>query len=210
MPAENNDEYVFARLIHWETKTARELFGCGKAAGVSVDAYWRLLSTRYALRHPNQTSSSLPSSDGAGLDYASFCDFAAAVRRTPQYMHLALTSDDKVELLSLSPYEVEFDDEVALSRLLNNSAWGIVGRLIRRFSRRRVFTTVGGRIGFGPSTTRVGDVVCVLNTATVPHLLRKMADGQQDYSLVGEAFVDGMMDGEVEALGIKPQDFYLK
>ena len=42
-------------------------------------------------------------------------------------------------------------------------------------------------------------MVCVLNEAKVPHLLRPREDGF--YELLGERYVDGLMKGEVLGIG---------
>ncbi|XPS72106.1 hypothetical protein M3J07_004264 [Ascochyta lentis] len=63
----------------------------------------------------------------------------------------------------------------------------------RGSSRRSFFTTSNGYIGTGPPYAKPGDVVCIVQGANVPFLLRSHKDG---YLLVGEAFVLGLMDGE--------------
>lgn len=113
------------RFIYWETMTARKIFGRGQVAEVSVEAYWRLLSTRYARPHTIWSSSSLPTSGGGDLDYASFCDLAATIRATPEYIHVALVSDDRAELLAPSPYEVGLDDYDAMVRAYVKIDWSI-------------------------------------------------------------------------------------
>ena len=55
------------------------------------------------------------------------------------------------------------------------------------------------RLGWFPANARLGDVVCVLNEAKVPHLLRPREDGF--YELLGERYVDGLMKGEVLGIG---------
>jgi hypothetical protein len=59
---------------------------------------------------------------------------------------------------------------------------------------RSFFTTPKGFMGTGPPLAKKGDVVCVIKDARVPFLLRRHGTG---YLLVGEAFVLGLMDGEV-------------
>lgn len=85
-------------------------------------------------------------------------------------------------------------------------------RINQTFGWRHVFTTVNGRIGYSSLTTKPGDVVCVFNLAKVPHILRKVENSSRDstYTLVGEAYVYDMMDGEVEEFGLEDQDIWLR
>ncbi|KAL8821404.1 MAG: hypothetical protein Q9223_000553 [Gallowayella weberi] len=58
---------------------------------------------------------------------------------------------------------------------------------------RKFIVTEGGRMGLGPSDVRAGDVVCVFYSAAPLFVLRfegKMTRGM----LIGDAFVDGLMD----------------
>jgi hypothetical protein len=61
---------------------------------------------------------------------------------------------------------------------------------------RRLFTTTGGRIGFGPRSTATGDVIGIIKNATVPFVLVRHATLPDTYYLRGEAFVHGLMHGE--------------
>jgi len=63
-----------------------------------------------------------------------------------------------------------------------------------RIQRRLFFTTPGGRFGLGPWDTKAGDIVFVLLGCNVPVILRQ--DGDR-WVFVGEAFVLGIMDGEM-------------
>ena len=54
--------------------------------------------------------------------------------------------------------------------------------------------TNSGFLGLAPTRTHPGDVVCVLLGGPVPFILRENIWGH--YSLVGECYVDGIMDGE--------------
>jgi hypothetical protein len=65
---------------------------------------------------------------------------------------------------------------------------------------RRPFSTKGGRIGLGHRSIKAGDVVCIFKTAPVPLVLRPPSlAGESEhgaYTLVGEAYVHGVMNGE--------------
>jgi hypothetical protein len=60
-----------------------------------------------------------------------------------------------------------------------------------------LIVTQRGYIGMAPITTRPGDVVYILFGSRVPHILRKRENGQSGYTLVGDAFVYGAMNGEL-------------
>jgi hypothetical protein len=67
-------------------------------------------------------------------------------------------------------------------------------------SGRRPFSTKGGRIGLGHRSIKAGDMVCIFKTAPVPLVLRPPSlAGESEhgaYTLVGEAYVHGIMNGE--------------
>lgn len=60
---------------------------------------------------------------------------------------------------------------------------------------RRPFATQGSRVGIGPSSCQVGDLICVVLGASYPFVLRKGEKGR--YRFVGFAYVDSIMDGEL-------------
>jgi hypothetical protein len=60
---------------------------------------------------------------------------------------------------------------------------------------RKPFRSKMGYVGLGPPDIRKGDVVCVFLGSDLPHILRKL--DQSGYQLVGEAYVHGIMDGEL-------------
>lgn len=65
---------------------------------------------------------------------------------------------------------------------------------------RSLFRTKRGHLGLGPRTTQVGDRVGILKGAQVPYLFRHLPqDPENILDLVGEAFVHGIMYGELQA-----------
>ena len=73
---------------------------------------------------------------------------------------------------------------------------------------KRFFVTKKGYIGWGPKSAKVGDTISVLPGANVPFLVRHLTDETPAYSedgdvvnctLVGEAYVHGLMNGEALA-----------
>lgn len=71
---------------------------------------------------------------------------------------------------------------------------------------RQMFRSNVGHLCIGPETVEPGDKLCILIGAEVPFILRNYGDR---YVLVGEAYVDGAMDGEVLAQGLKSEVFDL-
>jgi hypothetical protein len=61
---------------------------------------------------------------------------------------------------------------------------------------RKFFSTAAGRIGFGPRTMSVGDVVCIIKGAKVAFVLAPHPTLLDAYYLKGEAYVHGLMHGE--------------
>ena len=59
---------------------------------------------------------------------------------------------------------------------------------------RVLFTSSTGYIGLAPHSAREGDLIFIAMGADVPYLLRPFDDG---YELIGEVYVQGIMDGEV-------------
>ena len=49
-------------------------------------------------------------------------------------------------------------------------------------------------VGLAPSHVEIGDVICIFLGGLVPYILRREYD--EVYSLVGEAYVHGIMYGE--------------
>jgi hypothetical protein len=59
--------------------------------------------------------------------------------------------------------------------------------------------TNGGRFMRAPQAARAGDRICVLIGGEVPFIIR--STGRETYELVGECYVDGIMDGEALEMG---------
>ena len=75
-------------------------------------------------------------------------------------------------------------------------------------SSRRIFTTTGGYMALGPAEFRSGDLVCLLAGGAIPWVIRQDGD---DYILIEECYVHGVMDGEVmQTEKIPIQDIVLK
>jgi chaperonin cofactor prefoldin len=60
---------------------------------------------------------------------------------------------------------------------------------------RRPFRSKRGYVGLAPQHAQLGDIICILFGSKVPHVVRPGQAGR--YQLVGEAYVYGIMDGEL-------------
>jgi hypothetical protein len=64
-----------------------------------------------------------------------------------------------------------------------------------RLQKKRPFMTTFGYVGLGPVFAKPGDRVVVLQGAVIPFVVRPAEQGR--YQLLGEAYSDGIMDGEI-------------
>lgn len=76
-----------------------------------------------------------------------------------------------------------------------SARWG--GAMGYCVSGRRVAGTKGGYLGCVPPGAKVGDIVALIFGASTPVVLRIKEGMEGVYSLVGECYVDGIMDGEI-------------
>lgn len=83
---------------------------------------------------------------------------------------------------------IEIQDE------LKRSLMPYICNLVSTLRFRRFFATSNGFIGIGPCNIKCGDLAVVLFGADVPYILRKEGD---EYCLIGDAFVYGVMNGEL-------------
>jgi hypothetical protein len=74
---------------------------------------------------------------------------------------------------------------------------------------RTLFSTKQGRVGNGPVKMKEGDLVVVVNGAELPFVLRRLeGEGQEErYELIGMAYMDDIMDGEVLSGGLESSTF---
>ena len=68
------------------------------------------------------------------------------------------------------------------------------GEIMGKSLCRLPFLTAKGHIGLGSEHFQCGDVITLINGAQVPFVLRRQSHGV--YQLIGEAYIDGIMDGE--------------
>jgi len=77
---------------------------------------------------------------------------------------------------------------------LKSSLMPYISNLVSTLRFRCFFATSNGFIGVGPYNIKYGDIAVILLGADVSFILREEGDG---YSLIGDAFVYGVMNGEL-------------
>jgi hypothetical protein len=65
-----------------------------------------------------------------------------------------------------------------------------------RLMNRRPFITKNGYVGIGPAGMLPADVVSIFFGAHIPYVIRQESENPLRFSLVGDAYVYGIMDGE--------------
>ncbi|KAI0547727.1 heterokaryon incompatibility protein-domain-containing protein [Xylaria curta] len=96
------------------------------------------------------------------------------------------------------------------SELLLSPEWQLyIDNLFKNIGRRLLLTDTG-YVGLGPCYSKVGDAIVVIPGGSVPHILRSRTSSEFQnrglhnrnatwWSYVGEAYCDGIMDGELMA-----------
>jgi hypothetical protein len=102
----------------------------------------------------------------------------------------------------------EIESQSSLEERLNRRIDLTEASMKRAAIKRAFFVTEQGYMGLGPSSMEEGDLVYVLSGGQVPFILRPtiLVEG---FSLVGESYVHGIMDGEATVLGIEVETLYL-
>jgi hypothetical protein len=76
-------------------------------------------------------------------------------------------------------------------------AYKYLSTAYQRCHRLRMATLSSGVVGMVPRRANINDIVAVLKGVPVPMVLRKKDGFEDKYTLVGQAYFDGFMDGEV-------------
>lgn len=107
--------------------------------------------------------------------------------------------------------ELNAEAELACARIAPRSpALNFLVNLWSQQRGRRLFRTFSGRLGFAHSPVQKGDVICVFDSAPSAHILRPVrCQTEGVYMLISEAYVNGIMNGEVYQLNIHTQNITL-
>lgn len=85
-----------------------------------------------------------------------------------------------------------------------------LGPLWMCLQNRRLFRTAQSRWGFGSIHIEEDDDVCIISGSTTAHILRPVGHAfQKHFHFLGEAYVHGMMNGEMDTLGLEERDITL-
>lgn len=146
-------------------------------------------------------------------DMISLCASSAAVvgysnylRVTERFRDVKFTSANYSEALTNVGFDPALNGSKEMSTYTDNLYKNIGSRL---------YLTKLGYVGLGPPEAAEGDTIVVLNGSTVPHVLRPaqgMGEGGGDVSwkYVGEAYCDGIMDGELLSTDNPPDSMLFK
>lgn len=106
-----------------------------------------------------------------------------------------------------TPAELELLDQEPWRQLHVSPMYAILVN-VESLTDRLLFNTRDGRFGFSSKGVQAGDLLCVLNGSPTPHVVRKTDDreGEERYVFVGDAYVHGLMHGEVDSLGIAERE----
>lgn len=88
-------------------------------------------------------------------------------------------------------------DELSQARPRLATLWGgIESAMAEKCVMRNFSVTKGGRLGQMPIGTEKGDFMCVLLGGDVPFVIRLTDHDSPYHSLIGDCFLDGIMNGE--------------
>jgi hypothetical protein len=83
----------------------------------------------------------------------------------------------------------------------------------------RFYITARGYISLIPPNSKVGNIVCILFGSQTPFMLRPESERRSEpmetvnslgiYTLVGECYINGIIDGEMLAIGLQRQKFVI-
>lgn len=90
--------------------------------------------------------------------------------------------------------------------LQNMGKFDIYLATVMRNAGRKPFLSVDGYVGLGPAAMDSGDIIAIFYGANVPFVLRPKG---QEFQLLGEAYVDGIMDGEFMQVDKEDKIFHL-
>ena len=125
------------------------------------------------------------------------------------YLYRSIMSHEQRQEQNLPPMipGVSLDQQIEeYPGLLRSKERGQYRRALDRQHNRRPFLTQQGYLGLAPTHAKEGDLVAILFGAVQPFVLRR--SGEQ-YELVGEAYVYGIMDGEFLKTNPPKEDFEL-
>ncbi|KAK4097992.1 HET-domain-containing protein [Parathielavia hyrcaniae] len=109
-----------------------------------------------------------------------------------------------VEELERRIEEWNLSESAVTGRIERGEVGGFYRETMKLFVGKRPFVTTEGYLGMGPADAAAGDVVVVFCGGRIPFVLRPLCAAWREkrlFKYVGEAYCDGVMDGEVVERG---------
>lgn len=102
--------------------------------------------------------------------------------------------------------------QLSTTKAMKHRATCFFHRMMNLTYSRKVFRTVSGRVGLGSEFIACGDKVVIFLGAQTPFVVREgsLRNGRRAHKLVGEAYVDGIMEGEFFRGGSKVEGILLE
>ncbi|KAH8821301.1 heterokaryon incompatibility protein-domain-containing protein [Xylogone sp. PMI_703] len=180
------------------------------------DAFWRTVCLNRTMGEGTQADAGLSLSRAKNSDETTFRTWCMIYH--PQLLDMFSGNEDVEKLRQGS--EGGFDNDQSRDsatmehRLLHSfDAW-----INSAVTMKRLFVTRKGYIGIGPWTTALDDKVAVFYGGGAPLLLRLDEEEitkrdssitHQLFKLIGECYVDGIMDGQALEMGLDEERIYL-
>ncbi|KAI8676267.1 ATP-grasp domain-containing protein [Fusarium sp. Ph1] len=96
--------------------------------------------------------------------------------------------------------------QVSMTVLQNMGKFDLYLASVMMNAGRKPFLSAGGHVGLGPAAMDSGDIIVIFYGAHVPFVLRPKG---QEFQLLGEAYVHGIMDGEFMRVDREDKTFHL-
>lgn len=113
--------------------------------------------------------------------------------------------NDYIKAYKTGDKQISLATEMHMDELLADGYY----MALRYMEGKRPYVTKNGYLGMGPGHSKPGDNVVVFHGDTIPYVVRPVPEkGDKMYLLMGEAYCDGIMDGEL-ADTAEREDFYL-
>ncbi|KAH7089264.1 heterokaryon incompatibility protein-domain-containing protein [Paraphoma chrysanthemicola] len=172
----------------WNSRPRRSFPGLASEAAIAA-AYWDTLNSHFA------------------FNYEEWPTFYKSLTSFKEGVASCLHDIDTLRLLEEVAFSLDMveNTEAEFLRLIV-----AIMPIYNAMKEQRLFMTADGRLGRGPSTIQPGDSICIFSFARTAHILRRSPNTTAEtYALIGEAYVHGMMNGEIEDLDIEEQDVVL-
>jgi hypothetical protein len=207
-------EYLLA-LLDWEEKLSEMILGdsveiistaSNRGANedsISVASYWQMLHW--------DVEDAGPAEDA----HQRYREFRSYLRR---FLETAVWSTDEYACSTAQRPNLTNSSASANVNIADELSDAIESQLqidvaaMMHLEGRQLFLTEQGYCGYTKRGVQPGDALCLITGLPVLHVLRKMnetGDGEQCWELVGDAYVQGLMHGEVDEMNVAEGDVVL-